>query len=237
MKINLTDYISCFAAFVPDFDATGNPGTKAKICYQKTKEFVEILRKNSIHFPELKDISIKLEDLNNLFSDALLQQTKGLLKLNEETSLSVAVSRNQYGHMLAKIVLQNPDDFLDLIAGFIKEIKKAEENSKSDTIDEKKKLDKVDVDLLANSTVKLGFQDMFFGGAVDINAKTSRSNLSLLANGDFSNLKNLPVKLHNEQELKTLIETLQNFITRVEAIENKFGFVVEEIDNSLRFTQ
>ena len=49
------------------------------------------------------------------------------------------------------------------------------------TLDQSVKLDDVDRLLLSLSQVDLNFQDKHFGGAVNINAKTFRSNLSLFA--------------------------------------------------------
>lgn len=229
MKVNLTDYISTFAAFDPTFDAIkSNPLVKVKNCYQTTKSFLASLEKFSLIFPQLKEIRAKLADLNEFFADMLLEQTNGTLQLAEGANLQVAKSRNKLSHALAKKIIQDPDELLELIEEFLEDIKKQVSQSKQVTLDEKKKLDDVDLNLLTHSMISLGFQDRFFGGATNINAKTQRSNESLFVNKDFSNLAASTTKIQDQDELLNIASTLQQFRDRTNVIENKFGFMQEE---------
>lgn len=228
MKVNLTDYINNFAVFSPNFDAAANPMAKARNCYQSTKNFLASLDKYSVNFPELKEIKTILADLNEFFADMLLEQTNGVIKLAEEANLQVAKSRNKLGHPLAKGIIDNADAFIASIEKWLEEVTKQIDQSKQATLDEKKKLDDVDLNLLANSFISLGFQDRFFGGAVNINAKTHRSNASLFANGDFKNLASPTVKIEGHDELLKIAAMFQQFINKTTDVDNQFGFTLEE---------
>ncbi|KTC84224.1 hypothetical protein [Legionella brunensis] len=229
MKANLTDYISTFAAFDPTFDALKtNPLTKIRQIYQATKIFLASLEKQSTNFPELKEIRTKIADLNDFFADMILEQTNGALKLAEDANLQVAKSRNKFGHVLAKKIIKNPDEFLESIEEFLDAAKKQINQAQQTTLDEKKKLDEVDLTLLTNSMVSLGFQDRFFGGATNINAKTERSNVSLFANRDFQDLASPTVKIEGRDELLNTVAMLQKFVDITYALDNKFGFSSEE---------
>lgn len=221
MKANLTDYISIFAAFDPNFDATiSSPVTKARNCYQGTKNFLALLDKHTLEFPELTGIKSRLADLNEFFATQLSIQTNGLIKLSENTPKA-----NAYSHMLAKNVIQNPNQFFQLIEEFMQSVDNITKQAQFTTLDEKQKLDEVDRTLISSAKVSLGFQQKFFGGAMDINAKTSRSNESLFANGDFKGLASPELKL--DRELSNVVETLQQFIYRNDAVDNKLGFKVD----------
>ncbi|MFT4059951.1 MAG: hypothetical protein QM652_10435 [Legionella sp.] len=229
MKVNLTDYIRNFAAFDPNFDATKtNPLVKVKNLYQTVKSFLPSLEKHSTNFPQLNEIKIKLVDLNEFFANMLLEQTNGVVKLAEGADLQVAKSRNKNLHVLAKKIIQNPEEFIESIKDLIEEVEKQVNKSQQTTLDAKKKLDEVDLNLLTNSMSSLGFQDRFFGGAININAKTKRSNTSLFINGDFKDLANPTEKTEGQDELLKITAMLQQFIDRTHAVDNKFGFTPEE---------
>ncbi|WP_165482640.1 hypothetical protein [Legionella gresilensis] len=229
MKVNLTDYLSTFAAFDPTFDALkNNPLVKVKSCYQTTKTFLASLDKHSTSFPQLKEIRTKIADINEFFANMLLEQTNGALQLGENANIQLAKSRNKISHVLAKKIIQNPDEFIKSIQEFIEEVRKDINRSKQITLDEKQKIDDVDLKLLNSSTVSLSYQGTFFGGSTDINEKTYRSNQSLFANNDFKKLTNSPVQIQGQSELLNITAMLQQFIDRASGVDNKFGFIPEE---------
>ncbi|STX52080.1 Uncharacterised protein [Legionella busanensis] len=158
----------------------------------------------------------------------LLEQTNGVLQLDENANLQLAKSRNKISHVLAKKILQNPDEFIKSIQEFIEEVRKDINRSKQITLDEKKKLDDVDLKLLNSSTIPLSFQGKFFGGSTNINEKTYRSNQSLFANNDFKKPINSPVQIQGQDELLNITAMLQQFIDRISSLNNKFGFTPEE---------
>lgn len=238
LKINLTDYISTFAAFDLAYSAVSpvNPLFKAKDCYKKTKEFVASLEEEHFNqFPELKVIKITLNDFNELAANLACVQTGGILKLHQDLDLDKAQINVKISHNLAKSILKDEykyNQFVESIKNLISEINELATKPKIFQLDEKQRLDSVDIELLKNSSIKLGFHDRFFGGTVNINAKTERSNVSLFANGDFNDLANKPMEIKGQSSLLTAVETLQCFLDRLDVVEHRFGINMTEEPSS-----
>lgn len=228
---NLGHYNTCAAAFANgEYKPDLNPLINAKNGYNNIEKFVNDLKtllesdNGTFRNNNLSQFAEGLSLLNQYFAKGIYVDTNGKLSVTTlEGSMEDIKSSIKSDGARVLFILNDMKAFFNKFEAAYIELKKICTQLKTKTLGHKPVDDK-DQHLLENTMVDFNFQDIRFGGAININARTYRNNVSLGTGGLFgsSNVSNI------EKTLDEFNEIIKSFKLRCNNVDNFMGVVKPE---------